>query len=71
MTVKDFATTVYEPKAITVCLRNTDFALVPDGGKMDTTLLEMLGNYVLEDFIADEKNTYLLSIKEIPVKEGM
>lgn len=68
MTVKDFAETVFGSETVTVLLNETSFKLI-DEGKTDTTILEMLGNYVLECFFADAEQGYTLAIKMKPVKE--
>lgn len=70
MTVRDFALAAHEPKELVICMRGTEYSLISNyTEKLDRIMLEVFGDYVVEDFCANEPQKYCLWIREVPVKE--
>ena len=69
MIVKDFALTVWKPEEIKVLISGDSYELISgytDG--VDTRLLELLGDYVVDSFKSDGPNKYTVWVLERPVK---
>lgn len=70
MTVKEFALAAIDPKALTVFLSGTSYNLLSDySGKVDSIILDLLGDYIIADFNTNELGKYNVWIKEVPVKK--
>lgn len=70
MTVKEFALAAYDPKEIEVFVTQEGYNLVGSNtGKIDPVLLDAIGDYIVEDFKANEPDKYVVWVKTVPVKK--
>lgn len=72
MTVREFALGAHEPKDLTISLAGTSYSLISDyTGTLDKIMLDVFGDYVIDEFICNEPHKYTAWIKEVPVKAVM
>lgn len=70
MTVREFALAAYEPVGMEVSMCGATYDLINDyTGHLDELMVGLLGDYVVNDFIANEPRKYTVFVKEVPVKE--
>jgi hypothetical protein len=68
-TVRDFATTACKPKSISVLIGGESYELVSEYTEaVDRRLLELLGDFVVENFKANTPDEYSVWLMERPVK---
>lgn len=71
MTVRDLATRAIAPEGIKVLIGVEEYELISEySAKINTQMLEMLGDYVVEDYKANEPNHYTIWVLMRPVKVG-
>lgn len=71
MTVREFALGAVRPEAICVLIGNEEYELVSEETeKLNGRLLDMLGDYLVEDYKASKPNRYDVWVLMRPVKRG-
>ncbi len=68
MTVRDFATGAIRPEEMTVLVGGEEYELLTEEGKINNRLLELLGDFVIEDYKASTPNHYAVWVLMRPVK---
>jgi len=71
MTVREFALGAINPEEMSVLVGGESYDLVSeDSGKINSRLLDMLGDYIIEDYKANEPDRYSVWVLMKPVKKG-
>lgn len=69
MTVREFAESAYEPLGMEVSMCGATYDLMNNyEGGLDKLMIGLFGDYVVNDFIANEPRKYTVFVKEVPVK---
>lgn len=69
MTVRDFVNSACRPERITVLVGTDEFEMLNiNTYGLSRTLMDLLGDYVVEDFKANKPDEYCVWILERPVK---
>lgn len=71
MIVKDFAMCACQAEEITVAIGGNEYNLISENtGEVDNLMLEIFGDYVVEDFKANQPDKYCVWVMERPIKIG-
>lgn len=69
MTVRELCKVLLNPKEIIILINGRNYDLIAKGCNFtDVLLLDMFGDYIVEDVLAIKENSFAIDVKLKPVK---